>query len=193
MATLPLIDAVQTDNLVSLRELIEAGASINEEDEHGWTALNWAAGKGNPATVKLLIDNGADVFKPGCDRRTPYMVALAAGHFEVLDLLQEAETKVDGKGSKRNELKFCRAFRVGRLRQFPDWREDEDSSGLADGRALSNDELVFLHHDYSVTESMWHGENVIFDRVTAAWKEFCRNELDFTVPNEIDLIRSKHQ
>lgn len=193
MAKLQLIDAVQTDNLVRLQDLIDSGANLNEQDEQGWTALNWAAGKGNPAVVQVLVNNGADVFNAGRDQRTPHTIALAAGHVEVLDILQNAEVKVAGKRSQDGELKYCRAFPVSELRQFVDWKAIEDNLALAGGRTLTNEELLFLHHDYSVTESMWHNENVILDQPTAAWKEFCTNELGFTVPNEIELIRSNNQ
>lgn len=179
MAKLQVIDAVQADNLVSLQELIATGADVNEQDEQGWTALCWAAGKGNPAMVKLLIDSGADVFKVGRDQRTPYAIALAAGHVEVLELLQQAEARVDGNRSPGKPLKYCRAFPVSKLSQFEGWTTGEDSDGV-----------LFLHHDYSVTESMWHNENVVFDQVTSEWKEFCANELDFGVPNEIELVRA---
>jgi hypothetical protein len=193
MAKLQLIDAVQSDNLASLQQLIESGADVNEQDEQGWTPLSWAAGKGNSTMVNLLIANGADVWKFGRDQRTPYMIALAAGHVEVLDLLQQAEQKVDAKRSEKKELKYCRAVPLGKLRQFDGWTKD-DTSSLADGgRSLTNDDLLFLHHDYSVTESIWHNEKVIFAHVTTAWKEFCRNALDFRVPNEIELVCSNDQ
>ncbi|HEU4506948.1 MAG TPA: ankyrin repeat domain-containing protein [Pyrinomonadaceae bacterium] len=190
MAKLQFIDAVQTDDLVRLQDLIDSRANVNEQDEHGWTALNWAAGKGNPAIVQLLVNNGADVFNAGRDQRTPYTIALAAGHVEVLDILQNAEVKIAGQRSQREELKYCRAFPVGQLRQFVEWSAIEENPALAGRRALTNEEFLFVHHDYSVTDSMWHNENVILDQPTSAWKEFCTNELGFTVPNEIELIRS---
>jgi hypothetical protein len=35
---------------------------------------------------------------------------------------------------------------------------------------------------------MWHNEDVIFDRVTPAWEEFCRDVLKFKVPDDLDYI-----
>jgi hypothetical protein len=35
---------------------------------------------------------------------------------------------------------------------------------------------------------MWAGEDVIFDNVTDQWKEFCVTQLQFTVPDSLDLI-----
>ena len=49
---------------------------------------------------------------------------------------------------------------------------------------------MFLHEDYTVTESMWHNENVIFNQVTPEWKQFCTNQLRFRIPDDLDLIDS---
>jgi len=157
---------------------------INEQDEHGWTPLSWAAGKGDLAAVRLLIDNGADVFKAGRDQRTPYMIALAAGHIEIVQLLQRAANH-----STPNGVTYCQAFPVSQLRRFAAWKESESSSTNG-RRTLADDDLVYLHQDYSVTESMWHNENVIFTDESSAWREFCTNELGFKVPSELELVNA---
>jgi len=48
--------------------------------------------------------------------------------------------------------------------------------------------VVFLHGDYSVTRSIWSNEDVVFDKVTEDWKNFCKSELRFAVPDDLDLI-----
>jgi hypothetical protein len=48
---------------------------------------------------------------------------------------------------------------------------------------------VFLHHDYRVTKSIWPDEDVIFDEVTERWEDYCRTELQFAVPDDLDIIR----
>jgi uncharacterized protein len=184
MTKLQLIDAVQSRDLATLQALIEAGTDVNEQDEQGWTPLSWAAGKGDLAAVRLLIDNGADVFKTGRDQRTPYMIALAAGHVEIVQLLQQAEAAINANASTRREVTYCQAFPVGQLRRFTAWKESSSTNGH---RSLADEDLVFLHQDYSVTESMWHNENVIFSDESPAWREFCTNELGFKVPTEIEL------
>jgi len=182
MTKLHLIDAVQRRDLATLQALIEAGTDVNEQDEQGWTPLSCAAGKGDLAAGRLLIDNGADVFKAGRDQRTPYMIALAAGHVEIVQLLQQAEAGFDANGSPK-EVIYCQAFPVSQLRRFVAWRENSTNGH----RALADDDLVFLHQDYSVTESMWHNENVVFTDESSARKEFCTNELGFKVPTEVEL------
>ena len=82
MSDLKLIEAVKAGNANAVVELIESGADVNQQDEQGWTPLNWAAGKGDIAVLKSLLNHGADVSRVGRDERTPYMIALASGQAE---------------------------------------------------------------------------------------------------------------
>ena len=50
--------------------------------------------------------------------------------------------------------------------------------------------MVFLQQDFTVTELIWPGENVIFNRITPEWVDFCTRELQFKVPDDFDLIAS---
>jgi len=53
---------------------------------------------------------------------------------------------------------------------------------------------VFLHQDLTVTSSMWHNEDVVFDNVTPEWQEFCHTVLNFRVPMiSILLCRQGHE
>src|ERR1044072_9826737 len=101
MSDLQLIDAVKTGQPAKVEAALNAGADVNQQDEQGWTPLNWAAGKGNAEIVSLLLNRGADVFQTGRDKRTPYKIALAAKHPDVARLLKEAESA--GNGASRSE------------------------------------------------------------------------------------------
>jgi hypothetical protein len=68
---------------------------------------------------------------------------------------------------------------VSDLRAFPSFTETQQ---------LADDDVVFLHQDYTVTRSIWAGEDVLFDNVTDEWKNFCNTELRFVVPDALDLI-----
>jgi len=199
MSDLQIIRAVRDGNLGVVRELIQSGADVNEQDEHGWTPLNWAAGKGDLECVTLLVDGGADVFRVGRDQRTPYMIALAAGRVEVVKFLRGAEDDYPGEKKQRPQRLYCKAYHLKDLRQFPGWTEskvnwkEKRQTGRGDGNRsqeeeLSDGDVVFLHHDLTVTQSMWHSENIIFNQVSPEWEGFCAGALSFRVPDDLELI-----
>ena len=177
MSQTELIEAIKFGNRESVEQLIESGAELNQQDKQGWTPLNWAAGSGHLEIVDLLLERGADPLGVGRDLRTPQLIALAAGHAEVVKRLREAEKQAGATG--QSERKYCTAYHLGDLRRYSDWTESQQ---------LADEDVVFLHQDYTVTKSMWAGEDVIFDKVTDQWKEFCNTELRFAVPDSLDLI-----
>ena len=197
MSDLQLIDAVKTGQPAKVEEALNAGADIHQQDEQGWTPLNWAAGKGSVEIVSLLLDRGADVLRTGRDQRTPYKIALAAKHTDVARLLKKAEQAVNGTSGDSTSRDYARAYLLGELRKFSDWHEEKinwtetvraDENG--NSRELSDDDVVFLQEDFTVTELIWPGENVIFNRITPEWIDFCTQELYFTVPDDFDLVTS---
>lgn len=195
MSDLKLIDAVKNGDRAEAENLIRNGLDVNQQDEQGWTPLNFAAGKGDLSLVKLLIESGADIFKVGRDRRTPYMIALAAGRVSVVKYLKEAEDRHPGEKPVRPERKYCKAYHLKDLREYPAWSESrinwkkKDNGDNGEGEEQFEDEkIVFIHQDFSVTESVWHNENVIFNLADPAWQEFCANTLKFKVPDDLDLI-----
>lgn len=199
MADLDLIEAVKNGNVERVKELIDSGADVDQQDEQGWAPLNFAAGKGNTAVVKLLIEKGADVLKVGRDQRTPMMIALAAGHAETARFLREVENTISNGSAARPARKYCKAFYLRHLKIFSGWpvasealghggERKLEGQGGEDQEHLHDESVVFIHQDFTVTESMWHGENVIFDRPTPEWMAFCTNELKFKAPDDLDLI-----
>ena len=193
MSDLALIEAVKAGNYPEAEKLIKSGGDVNQADEQGWTPLNFAAGKGDLRMVTLLVEKGADIFKVGRDRRTPYMIALAAGRVSVVKYLREAEDSYPGEKPDRPERKYCKAYHIEDLRKYPEWRESRinwkrsEKNGESD-ETFSDDKIVFIHQDFRVTESIWPEENIIFNEVVPAWKEFCSNSLNFKVPDDLDLI-----
>jgi ankyrin repeat protein len=196
MSEARLIEAVKGGDRAAVEELVAGGADLNEQDENGWTPLNWAAGRGDVEVVRLLLDKGAEVFKVGRDQRTPYMIALAAGRQETARLLREAEEAAQGESANRPERRYCSAYEVSRLREFPGWPKEDarrlagnngHAAGDSDAEAAEN-EVIYLHQDFTVTRLIWHNEDVVFDQVTPEWKEFCVNSLKFKVPDDLDLI-----
>jgi ankyrin repeat protein len=191
MSQVELIEAIKSGNAASVKELIDNGVQLDQQDKQGWTPLNWAAGSGQLEIVDLLLQHGADPLAVGRDLRTPQMIALAAGHAEVVKRLREAEAKAGATES--SERKYCTAFHLGDLRRYSAWSEnkpvnEDKSAENGSVQEPADNDVVFLHQDYTVTKSMWAGEDVIFDNVTDQWKEFCVTQLQFTVPDSLDLI-----
>jgi hypothetical protein len=186
-----LVEAVRAGNIAASKELIASGSDLNQLDKNGWTPLNWAAAKADMAMVMLLVESGADAFKVGKDLRTPAAIALAAGHAEVARFLRQAEDRVGGPKAARPERQYCAAFHLKELQQFPGWVENRIPARPEPAEAAgkpAEDGIVFLHQDYTVTNSIWRNEDVIFDQVTPQWKEFCASVLGFKVPDDFDLI-----
>lgn len=196
MSDLSLIEAVKASDFAEAEKLIQKGADVNQGDEQGWTPLNFAAGKGELPLIKLLVENGADIFKVGRDRRTPYMIALAAGRVSSVKYLAEAEERYAGEKPVRPERKYCKAYHLGDLRKYPLWHENHSTSKSSSnganngdgGEHFGDDKVVFIHQDFTVTESVWYNENVIFNNVDSDWEEFCSSSLHFAVPSDLDLI-----
>jgi uncharacterized protein len=198
MSQMELVEAIKSGNRESVKELIESGADLNQQDKQGWTPLNWAAGSGHLEIVELLLEHGADPLAVGRDLRTPQMIALAAGHAELVKRLRQAEAQGKGGEAESSARKYCMAYHLGMLRRYPAWTENKleagngskDAAGDKSGesQAPSDDDVVFLHQDYTVTKSIWSGEDVVFDNVSEQWKDFCNTELRFVVPDSLDLI-----
>lgn len=184
-----LIEAVRAGEVGRVERLIRAGADVDQQDEYGWTPMSHAAGRGDLPMVRLLAESGADVFKAGRDQRAPYKIAVAAHHVEVARYLKEAEGRVGG--ARAGELPYCEAYALEELRKFPrwPWREIEQKDDGGSGRP-ANAGVMFVHEDFTVTESVWDGRNVIPDQAEPCWKEFCRDALGFRPPDDIDLIES---
>ena len=88
--------------------------------------------------------------------------------------------------------KYCKSFPLERFRQFPGWtenlknarktRQEIDGETVEVERELSDADYLYLQENYTVTDSIFLDENVIFSNVTTAWIDFCRNELGVKFP-----------
>jgi len=91
-------------------------------------------------------------------------------------------------GEKMSVLgKYCRAYPLSQLRQFPGWCEKADEARkirteidgeiVEQARTLTDEDYVYLQMNYTVTDGIFVDENVIFNNVTPEWIEFCQNIL----------------
>lgn len=199
MAEPELISAVRAADRAAVAALLQAGLDPNQQDEQGWTALCFAAGMGDAEIVKCLLDGGADVFRTGKDQRTPYLIALAARRLDVARILSAAEDRAggdtEGRSSRQSEHRpYCRAYLLDDLRRFSGWSEsaataaEPDAAGNGDAAAAADANVVFIHRDFTVTRSIWIGEDVVFDAVTPDWQRYCTDVLGFLPPSDFDLM-----
>jgi len=87
--------------------------------------------------------------------------------------------------------KICKAYQVQQFRQFSGWKEAAHNARKIwkeiDGethevqRELSDTDYLYLQENFTVTDGIFIGENVIFCEVTPEWIEFCRTTLAFEV------------
>ena len=47
--------------------------------------------------------------------------------------------------------------------------------------SFTHDTIVFIHQDFTVTETMWRDQRIVFDNVDDDWKALCANALRFKV------------
>jgi ankyrin repeat protein len=85
-------------SLQYIRFLIESGAQVDPHElmPMPWTPLQAAALSGSLETVRLLLDNGAEIDRvfPGND--TPLTLAQQAGHADVVGILDVPATRHSG-------------------------------------------------------------------------------------------------
>jgi hypothetical protein len=80
--------------------------------------------------------------------------------------------------------RYCKAYPVERFQEFPGWGK-KNASDVAEKTEANGEETakyLYLHQDYTVTDGIFTGENVIYDDLTPEWVEFCKNVLKFEVP-----------
>jgi hypothetical protein len=88
--------------------------------------------------------------------------------------------------------KYCKIYSLKKLRQFNKWAEyiektrtkkneiKEKESGVI--REMTESNFLYLQENYVVTYGIFKDENIIFDKVTPEWKDFCTKVLKFETP-----------
>lgn len=125
--------ALSVDGKVAATSAAAAGPpplmQIDSPDSLGRTPLFWAAAKGWPQCVALLLRCGASPTVRDRDGRRPLSAAVAGGHEEVIKLLQAAMPRSDRSLSEE----LCRAARDGHVDDLQDMIEQGAKLDEPDG------------------------------------------------------------
>ncbi|MFA5985271.1 MAG: ankyrin repeat domain-containing protein [Methylococcaceae bacterium] len=176
MSELKLIAAVKLGDAEAVTQVLDEGWDVDQKDDYGWTALNWAAGTANTKIIQKLLEAGADIANVGLDLRNVYQIALAAANVESAVLLKQAADKV-GLSFNMPQRNYCKAYVASQLKQFAEWPTEL--------MAMDDEAVVFLHHDLVVTPTLARDKDVLFDTMSAAWQTFCNDELNFHLPDDL--------
>uniref|UniRef100_A0A6B2EBK2 Ankyrin n=1 Tax=Phlebotomus kandelakii TaxID=1109342 RepID=A0A6B2EBK2_9DIPT len=110
--TPPLHLAASSENEMLVRNLILAGARINERDATSKAALHVAAERGRVANVSALLQNGADFDAVDGDGNNALHISVREGHLAVVrELLTESGINAEAMNYKGNNPmhELCRS------------------------------------------------------------------------------------
>ena len=108
-----LHQAVKTGDADRVRQLLDAGADVNvresSKERLQWTALHWAAFRGDKEIAALLISRGAELDAEDLYYSTPLYLAAERGHPEVVRQLIAEGADVNVKSSSLDYTPLHRA------------------------------------------------------------------------------------
>ena len=120
------------------------------------------------------------------DRRGAELIPRSEGRKDRVSPLVEAKMNMSIVG------KYCKGFPLELFRRFPNWTENPENARKirteVEGetvelpRALTDSNYLYLQENFTVTDSIFLDENIIFDKVTAEWVEFCIQDLGVKFP-----------
>lgn len=88
---------------------------------------------------------------------------------------------------------YCKAYLAKQFRDYegfdpdlsalrPETEEEGGQEVEIPRETLEDDDILYLHDSYIVTDGVFNDEHVLFDKVTDEWKRFCHEKLEFEVP-----------
>ncbi len=86
--------AIEKDNLVYAQKVLSMNFDPNLLGDTGYTPLQYAALRGNPQMVELLVRNGSNVAILSRDGESAVELALKLGHSAAADVLKKARQEI---------------------------------------------------------------------------------------------------
>lgn len=85
---------------------------------------------------------------------------------------------------------YCKAYSLTALRQFPGWSEKSENARtvkqqgkeIQQPRKLTDNDFLYVHDSFIVTDGIFEDKNIIFDNITPEWQKFCKDKLKFEPP-----------
>jgi ankyrin repeat protein len=91
-----LLKAAQKDNTDEILNFLGEGCDVDTTDNDNMTALMMAASEGNMNSIKLLIDNLAEIDAKGfMSKETALMMAARYGHKKAVELLIDNDADIN--------------------------------------------------------------------------------------------------
>lgn len=89
---------------------------------------------------------------------------------------------------------YCKAYLAKNFRSFPSWVEkttslrkgkkmENEKEIVVDRTKIEDNDILYLHDSYIVTDGIFNDENIVFNAVTDEWKKFCHEKLEFSIPD----------
>ena len=91
----PIIAAAKTNDLATMKSIVEAGTSIETVNTMGNTSLIYASLNGNKPMVEFLLEKGAIINRISKTGSTALIAAAMNGHYEIVDLLLNNGALID--------------------------------------------------------------------------------------------------
>ena len=111
----PLVAAVKSGDVDSVRQLLASGADANALARDTATALIWAAVRDDLAAAQLLLEAGADPNIASRNNIVPLYEAITRGNAEMVDVLLQAGADVNARVYEGGDTPLMNAARVGDL------------------------------------------------------------------------------
>ena len=96
------LDAARSGNLAVVKLFVAAGMSVNTANEHGFTALHWAAFGGRLAVMEYLVGQGADLEARDDGGNTALHDAARGGRLAVVKYLVENGASLTARTNEGN-------------------------------------------------------------------------------------------